>query len=129
VTDVDSEYDLIHEKQTEMNSREFERTHDVPRVQKYRVLLDVLHLLKGTRHRTLKGPAMIVRLEVTSRDLTHQTWKTLLARDIPPIVFSEDPVTKMQNSLPIILFRFETRLELYEAREFGYLPISFLGCF
>jgi hypothetical protein len=35
VTDGDSGYDLIHEKQNEINCRAFEQTQDAPRMQKY----------------------------------------------------------------------------------------------
>jgi hypothetical protein len=43
----------------------------------------------------------------------------LLRDDFSPIVFSDDPITKTYDSLPMALFRFEILLKLSETRELG----------
>jgi hypothetical protein len=48
----------------------------------------------------------------------------LVRGDLPSIVFSDDPLTKMHDSLPMVLFRFECLVKLYEAKELGWV-----GCF
>jgi hypothetical protein len=73
----------------------------------------------------LKAPGMAVGLDTTSRELTLQTLKTLLIGDLPPIVLSDDRITKMHDSLPMVLFRFETLTKLDEAREFVWLAYCF----
>jgi hypothetical protein len=49
----------------------------------------------------------------------------LLRDDLSPIVFSDDPITKMYDSLPMVLFRFEILLKLYEARELDWVTYFF----
>jgi hypothetical protein len=49
----------------------------------------------------------------------------LLRGDICPIVFSDNPITKTYDSLPMVLFRFETLLKLYEARELDWIAYFF----
>jgi hypothetical protein len=45
----------------------------------------------------------------------------LLGEDLPAVVFSDDPITKMHASLPMVLFHFESLVKLSEAGEMGFL--------
>jgi hypothetical protein len=108
VIDGDSGYDAIHEKQSEINCRAFEQTHDVPRMRKYRMRSDVLQLLTRARYRISKRPAEVVGLETTSRKVTFRT-------------------LKMRNSLRTVRFRFEIVENSMRLGNSGGLPISFRG--
>jgi hypothetical protein len=61
--------------------------------------------------------ALVVGLDGNSIELDFQRLIDLLRHDLSPIVCSDDPITKMYDSLPMVLFRFEIPLKLYEARE------------
>jgi hypothetical protein len=69
----------------------------------------------------LKQPVTVVGLDPSSEILDPIVLKSPLIGDLPFMVFSDDPITKMHDSLPMILPRFCVLLELYEAREFGWL--------
>jgi hypothetical protein len=62
---------------------------------------------------------MVVGLDSNSIELDLQRLIDLLRNDLSPIVFSDDPINKMYDSLPQVLFRFEILLKLYEARKLG----------
>jgi hypothetical protein len=62
---------------------------------------------------------MVVDLDSNSIELYLQRLIDLLRDDLSPTVFSDDPITKMYDSLPMVLFRFEILLKLYEARKLG----------
>jgi hypothetical protein len=65
----------------------------------------------------LKEPPMVVGLETSSPELSLSRLVRLLGDDLPAVVFSDDPVTKMHYSLPMVIFRFEIVVKLYDARE------------
>jgi hypothetical protein len=52
----------------------------------------------------LKQTMMMVGLETGTVELNLQCLIELLYDDLPPIVSSDDPMTKMHESLPMILF-------------------------
>jgi hypothetical protein len=49
----------------------------------------------------------------------------LLGNDLTAVIFSDDPVTKMHDSLPMVLFRFEIPVKLYQAREMDWFAHFF----
>jgi hypothetical protein len=49
----------------------------------------------------------------------------LLGDDLPAVVFSDDQITKMHDSLPMVLFRFEILVKLFEARELVWVTYFF----
>jgi hypothetical protein len=73
----------------------------------------------------LKKIRMVVGLDNNSIELELQCLIDLLREDLFPIVFSDDPTTKMYDSLPMVLFRFEILLKLYEARELSWVAYFF----
>jgi hypothetical protein len=73
----------------------------------------------------LKKTQMVVGLDGNLTELDLQRVIDLLRDDLSPIVFSDDPITKMYDSLPMGLFRFEVLLKLYEARELGWVAYFF----
>jgi hypothetical protein len=73
----------------------------------------------------LKKIRMVVGLDGNSIELDLQRLIDLLCDDLSPIVFSDNPITKMYDSLPMVLFRFEIILKLYEARELGQVAYFF----
>jgi hypothetical protein len=79
------------------------------------------------RYRMLKLILMVVDLGTGTAELNLERLTELLSDDLPPIVFSDDPMTKMHNSLLMVLFRFEHILTLYEAEELGRWHISIRG--
>jgi hypothetical protein len=97
----------------------------MPLKQRCRLLSDILHILKRARYRMLKSPAMVVGLDTSSPELNLERLIRLLADDLSPVVFSDDPITKMHDSLPMVLFRFEILMKLYEAREMGWVAYFF----
>jgi hypothetical protein len=62
----------------------------------------------------LKAPSIGVGVSCDSGELNLAESTMLLVADVPPVVFRDDQITKMHDSLPITLFRFETLLTLYE---------------
>jgi hypothetical protein len=85
----------------------------------YRAFSDILHLLKCARYRMLKKMRMLVGLDDNSIELDLQRLIDLLRDDLSPIVFSDDPITKIYDSLLMVLFRFKILLTLYKAQELG----------
>jgi hypothetical protein len=73
----------------------------------------------------LKKTRMVVGLDGNSIELDLQRLIDLLRDDLSSTVFSDDPITKMYDSLPMVLFRFEILLKLYEAREPGWVAYFF----
>jgi hypothetical protein len=73
----------------------------------------------------LKKRQMMVGLDSNLIELDLQRPIDLLRDGLSPIVFSDDPITKIYDSLPIFLFRFEILLKLYEARELGWVAYFF----
>jgi hypothetical protein len=53
--------------------------------------------------------------------LNLETLVLLLADELPAVIFSDDPIGKMPESLPMVLFRFENILKIYGARELGWV--------
>jgi hypothetical protein len=49
----------------------------------------------------------------------------LLGDDLPAVVFNDDPITKMHDSLPMVLFHFEILVKLSEARELAWVAYFF----
>jgi hypothetical protein len=66
----------------------------------------------------LNPPPMVVGLRHDSPELSLGSLIYSIRDDLRAVVFSDEPVTKMDDSLPIALFRFEILVKLYEAREF-----------
>jgi hypothetical protein len=126
VTDGDSGYDPAHEIQIQENLKRL-RYYDLEEslYYRYRACSDVLHLLKRVRYRMLKSPPMVVGLEVTSPELNLGELKTLFKGFVPNVVFSDDPITKMHDSLPMVLFRFESLLKLDEGGQLAWLAYFF----
>jgi hypothetical protein len=121
-TDGDSGYDPLHETQSKWNIDLFEQNPaETPDKRPYHPISDILHLLKRARYRMLKKLAMVVGLDINSPELNLERLVRLLGDDLPAIVFSDDPITKMHDSLPMVLFRFEILLKIYEAREWGWV--------
>jgi hypothetical protein len=84
----------------------------------YHVISDILHILKRVRYQMLKQPPMVVGLREDSPELSLGFLIHLIRDDLPAVVFSDQPMTKMHDSLPMVLFRFEILVKLYEAGEF-----------
>jgi hypothetical protein len=120
-TDGDARYDVVHNQQSEHNLREFEKTFDTPCTRKYRAISDVMHMLKRARYRMLKTPPMAIGLNISDPTLELPALKMLFLGVLPPVVFCDDPITKMHDSLPMLLFRFETLIKVYEAGQLGWL--------
>jgi hypothetical protein len=60
---------------------------------------------------------MIVGLDPDSPEFSFGNLIGLLGDDLPAIVFSDDPTTKMHDSLPMVLLHFEILVKLHAARE------------
>jgi hypothetical protein len=73
----------------------------------------------------LKKIRMVVGLDGNSIESDLQRLADLLRDNLSPIVFSDDPITKMDDSLPMVLFHFEILLKLYEAQELGWIAYFF----
>lgn len=75
------------------------------RKDKCRIISDPLHLLKRARYRLLKignGTSMICGFSMDSAVIDLNLIQEYL--DLPPVVFSDNQLTKMHDSLPITLF-------------------------
>jgi hypothetical protein len=95
-TDGDSGYDEVHEMQARWNLKLFiTNPVEMPSKRHYRELSDLLHILKRIRYRMLKEPPMVVGLEASSPELSLSRLVRLLGDDLPAVLFSDDPVTKM----------------------------------
>jgi hypothetical protein len=73
----------------------------------------------------LKQPPMVVGLRQDSPELSLGSLIHLIRDDLPAVAFSDKPVTKMHDSLPMVLFRFEILVKLYETREFTWAAYFF----
>jgi hypothetical protein len=73
----------------------------------------------------LKKIRMVVGLNGSSIEVDRERLIDLLRDDLSPIVFGDNPITKTSDSLPMVLFRFEILLKLYEARELGWVSYLF----
>jgi hypothetical protein len=124
-TDGDPGYNELHKAQSERNMQTFVRFSDVPRARHYHPISDILHILKRARYRMVKKVPMVVGLETDTAELRLERLIGIIGNDLPSVVFSDDPITKMHDSLPIALFRFGILQELYEAREFGWFGYFF----
>jgi hypothetical protein len=89
----------------------------MPSKQHYRAILDLLYLLKCARYRALKNRPMVVGLDPDPPELSLGNLIGLLGDDLPAVVFRDDPITKMHDSLPMVLFRLGILVKLYEVRE------------
>jgi hypothetical protein len=69
----------------------------------------------------LKKIAMVVGLETDTDRLSPERFIEVIKGDFPAVVFSDEQVAKMGDSLPITLFRFEILLKLCESREFAWV--------
>jgi hypothetical protein len=69
---------------------------------------------------------MVVGLDPDSPELSFGNLFGLLGDDLPAIVFNDDPITKMHDSLPMLLFRFKVLVKLYEVRELIWVTCFFL---
>jgi hypothetical protein len=63
---------------------------------------------------------MTIDLESTTSELKFDTLVERIGDDLSAIIFSNDPIRKMRDSLPMALFRFEVLEKLSEARELGW---------
>jgi hypothetical protein len=124
-TDGDSGYDPKHTKNFEANMDVLKKTHNLPTTQKFRSLSDILHALKRARYRMLSDPPMVVGLLATDQMLDVQILRDLFRGDLPAIVFCNDPITKMHDSLPMVLFRFECLVKIYEAGHWEWVAYFF----
>jgi hypothetical protein len=73
----------------------------------------------------LKQPPMLVGLRQDSPELSVGSLIHLIRDDLPALVFSHEPVTKLHDSLLMFLFPFEILVKLYEAREFTWVAYFF----
>jgi hypothetical protein len=60
---------------------------------------------------------MVVGLDPDSPGLSLGNLVGLLRDNLPAAVFSDGPITKMHDSLPMVLFHFEILMRLYVTRE------------
>jgi hypothetical protein len=124
-TDADSGYDPAHEKFHAELATYFHKGFDVPLLQKFRPISDILHILKRARYWMLKNPPMVIGMDPTAPALDVQVLRDLFRGDLPSIVFCDDPITKMHDSLPMVLFRFECLVKLHEAKQLGWFTYFF----
>jgi hypothetical protein len=103
----------------------FRRNHDISMVQHFRAISDILHFLKRARYRLLKKITMTLGLKTDTAELNLEKLIEVIGSDLPAVVFSDEPVTKMHDSLAMSLFRFQILLKLYEAGEFAWLAYFF----
>jgi hypothetical protein len=101
---------------------------EMPSKQHYRAISDLLHLLKRTHCRALKNLPMVVGLGPDSPELSIGNLVGLLGNNLPAVVFSDGPITRVHDSLPTVLFRFEILVKLYESRELAWVAYFFAGC-
>jgi hypothetical protein len=124
-TDGDPGYDTIHEAHSKLNIVAIRRNHDISMAQHFYGFSDLFHLLKRPRYQMLKKITMVVGLETDTAQLSLQRLIEVIESDLPAIVFSNEQVTKIHDSLLMALFRFEILLKLYESREFACVTYFF----
>jgi hypothetical protein len=93
--------------------------------QHFRAFSDTLHLLKRVRYRLLKKIIMTLGLKTDTAELNLEKLIEVIGSDLPAVVFRDEPVTKMHDSLPMALFRFKSLLKFCEGREFAWLAYFF----
>jgi hypothetical protein len=93
---------------------------EMPGKQHYRPMSNLLHLLKRALS-SAEEPPMIVGFAPDSPELSLDNLIGLLGDDFPTVVFSNDPIIRIHDSLAMILFRFEILVKLYEARELAWV--------
>jgi hypothetical protein len=114
-TNGDGGCDHLHEAQSKLNMQMFMESQDVPSTQYDRPMSDFLYLLKRARYRMVKKIRMVVGLKITTFELPLQTLIELIGNDLPAVVFGDDPVTKMYDSLPMVPFRVAVLQKLSQA--------------
>jgi hypothetical protein len=124
-TDGDSGYDAIHQTQSKLNMAAFRRNHDISLAQHFRAILDIFHLFKRARYRLLKKITITLDLKTDTAELNLEKLSEMIGSNLPAVVFSDEPVTKMHDSLSMALFRFQILLKLFKAREFAWLTYFF----
>jgi hypothetical protein len=77
------------------------------------VITDKLHFLKRARYRLLKKIPICVGLRVSSPEISINAIIEVLDFDLPRIVFNDQKITKMHDSLPILLFQHKYLVLLY----------------
>jgi hypothetical protein len=73
----------------------------------------------------LKTITMAVGLETDTAQVSLERFIEVIRGDLPAVVFSDEQVTKMHDSLPMTLFRFDILLKFYESREFAWVTDFF----
>jgi hypothetical protein len=96
----------------------------MPSNQHYRAISDLLHLLKRALPSTEESP-MLASLDPDSPELSLGNLVGLLGDDLPAVVFSDDPITKMYASLPMVVSRFEILMKLFGACELAWVAYFF----
>jgi hypothetical protein len=96
----------------------------MPNKQYHRAIVNRLHLLKRGLS-SAEEPPMIVGLNSDSPELVLGNLVGSLGDDLPAVVFSNDPITKTHNSLPMVLFRFEILVKPYDARDRSWVAYFF----
>jgi hypothetical protein len=71
---------------------------------------------------------MIVGLASDSPELSLGNLADLLGDDLPAVVFSNGLITRMHDSLLIVLFRLGITVKLSEARELAWIAYFFFLC-
>jgi hypothetical protein len=69
----------------------------------------------------LKKNAMVMGLETDMAQLGLEGFIEEILCDLPAVVFSDEQVTKIHNSLPMAWCCFEIFLKLYKSREFTWV--------
>jgi hypothetical protein len=103
----------------------FRRNHDISMAQHFHAISDILHLLKRAQYRLLKKITMTLGFKTDTPELNPEKLIEVIGSDLPAVMFSDEPVTKMHDSLPMALFRLQILLKLCEAREFAWLTYFF----
>jgi hypothetical protein len=124
-SDADSGYDELHKSgyKHRIARKNEQRRRPAIRPTKHRMMgCDGLHLLKRVRYRLLKKLGMVIGMDPSSVRLDVEELKALLRGILPDVCFCDDPITKMHDSLPIRMFRFDVLKILSDAKSpwFGY---------
>jgi hypothetical protein len=96
----------------------------MPSNQHYRAISDPFHF-RNHPLSSADDPSIVIGLDQDSPELSLGNLVGLLGNDLPAVVFSDDPITKMHDSLLMALFRFEILVKLYEARERAWVAYFF----
>jgi hypothetical protein len=118
-------YDPVHEAEARWNLELFKKNElESPSKQHDCAISDLLYLLRRALSSTEEFP-VVVRLDPDSPELSRANLVGLFDKSLPAVVFSDDPITKMHDSLPTVVFRFEILVKLYEARELAWVAYIF----